>query len=101
MQTKYRNLILSVLVFTAVPAGLTWAQEAPAPAAATPFDKCLKAVNLRGASMGHTETKDAQGRPAFRFTLRTSGMDYVAICDAQSGMIHDVSPKPSGGPSPL
>jgi len=75
--------------------GVTQADPAPT----DPFDKCLKAVNSLGASMGHTDTTDDKGRPAFSFRLRTSGLDYTAVCDAQSGLISDVSPRIAGDQS--
>lgn len=66
--------------------------QSPPPAAGSPA-ACLKAVNVLGASMGHTETTSADGRLTYKFRLRTNGLDYDASCDAATGVVGDVTPR--------
>lgn len=63
--------------------------KAPTPSA----DVCLKAINALGASMGRTETTAADGRLMYKYHVRTSGLDYDAICDAKTGVVGDVKPR--------
>jgi hypothetical protein len=62
-------------------------QEVPDAAA------CTKTVNAMGASMGHQAETSADGRPVYRFVLRTNGFDYDVVCDAKTGVVSDVSPR--------
>ena len=101
MTFNQRNLVLAAVLWAGGPIAAVNAQEVQAPTAGTPLATCLKAVNLLGASMGHAEIKDSQGRDAYRFTLRTSGMDYTATCDAKSGIVSDISPRQPGDAAPL
>jgi hypothetical protein len=43
--------------------------------------------------MGHSTETSPDGRPMYRFHLRTNGLDYEALCDAQSGLVSDVVPR--------
>lgn len=56
-------------------------------------DACTKTVGAMGAVMSHTSEVAPDGRPVFRFLLRTNGLDYDAICDASSGVVKDVTPR--------
>ena len=58
-----------------------------------PPDRCTKTVGALGAVMGHSTETSPEGRPMYRFQLRTNGRDYEAICDAQSGVVSDVVPR--------
>jgi hypothetical protein len=62
-------------------------QETPA------VDACAKTVGAMGAAMGHTPEVAPDGRPIFRFLLRTNGLDYDVICDAATGVVGDVTPR--------
>ena len=85
---KSRTFLMAAVLTSQ--AGLSSAAEAPATAAK--LDACLKAVSVLGASMGYTEVKSTDGRSVLKFRLRTSGLDYVAECDPETGSIGDVSP---------
>jgi hypothetical protein len=81
------------LAAAAIPAATTVAGAVDqAPTEPPNLATCTKAVNVLGATMSHSEFKDADGRTKYRFTLRTSGLDYDAICDAATGVIGDVTP---------
>ena len=56
-------------------------------------DTCIKSVNALGASMSHTAETAPDGRPMFRFVLRTNGLDYEVVCDAKTGLLGDVVPR--------
>lgn len=101
MNFKPRNLVLATLLWTGAPITATTAQDVQAPAAGTTLETCLKAVNLLGASMGYSEVTDGQGHPLYRFRLRTSGMDYMATCDAKSGIVGDISARRPDDTAPL
>ncbi len=62
-------------------------QQTPSP------DHCTKTVGALGAVMGHSTETSPDGRPMYRFHLRTNGLDYEALCDAQSGLVSDVVPR--------
>jgi hypothetical protein len=64
-------------------------QDVPTP------DACIKSVNAMGASMSHTAETAADGRPMYRFVLRTNGLDYEVVCDAKTGLLGDVAPRAS------
>ncbi|MEQ1576516.1 MAG: hypothetical protein ABL894_02580 [Hyphomicrobium sp.] len=96
-----KKMSTMAMAFWACGTLLTTATLAEATAPANPLETCRKAVNLLGASMGHADVKDAHGRPAYRFLLRTSGMDYEATCDAQTGIVGDISPRRTGETAPL
>jgi malonyl CoA-acyl carrier protein transacylase len=68
-------------------AAQTVSQEAPS------ADACTKTVNAMGAAMGHRAETAPDGRPMYRFTLRTNGLDYDVMCDAKSGVVSDVTPR--------
>ncbi len=67
----------------------------PAPVAQeTPSaEACIESVNAMGASMSHTAETAPDGRPMFRFVLRTNGLDYEVVCDAKTGLLGDVVPR--------
>lgn len=54
---------------------------------------CTKTVNAMGAAMGHKTDISPDGRPIYRFVLRTNGLDYDVVCDAKTGLVSDVSPR--------
>ena len=56
-----------------------------------PLDRCLKSVNIIGASIGHTEQVGTNGEPMLHFVVRSNGSEYDVKCEAKSGMIKDVS----------
>ena len=56
-------------------------------------DACTKNVNALGASMGHKADTAPDGRPIYRFVLRIAGLDYDVVCDAETGVVSDVSPR--------
>jgi uncharacterized protein (DUF849 family) len=55
------------------------------------LDRCLKSVNLIGASLKHVEATGSDGKPVLQFLVRSSGSDYDVTCDATTGMVRDVS----------
>jgi hypothetical protein len=77
----------AALVSPAAFAAETVSQEMPDPAA------CTKTINALGASMGHKPDVAHDGRPVYRFVLRTNGLDYDAVCDAKTGVVSDVTPR--------
>lgn len=83
---------LSILPFCFLATGAMANPASEAPAARSP-DACLKAINVLGAAMGHTESTAADGRLMYKFRLRTSGLDYEATCDAATGVVGDVKPR--------
>ena len=78
----------AVLAFT-VPAGAAEQVSQQIPA----VDACNKTVSAMGAPMGHTSDVTPDGRPVYRFVLRTNGLDYDVVCDATSGVVNDVTPR--------
>lgn len=90
--TIHRSLALAAFALSVAAVAPVMAESKEAPGTPSP-DACLKAVNLLGASMGHTEGKDPDGRPQYKFRLRTSGLDYEATCDAETGVVGDVKPR--------
>jgi hypothetical protein len=56
-------------------------------------DACTKTVAALGAAMSHTSEVAPDGRPVFRFVLRTNGLDYEAVCEAETGVVRDVTPR--------
>ncbi len=63
-------------------------------------DACGKTVNAMGASMGYSESKGPNGEPAFRYVVRTNGIDYDVLCEASTGVVTDVAPRVSATASP-
>lgn len=63
------------------------AQETPS------ADACLQSVDAMGASLSHTAEIAPDGRPVYRFVLRTNGLDYEVACDAKTGLLGDVEPR--------
>lgn len=83
---------LSITALTlafALPAGAadTVSQETPG------ADACTKTVEAMGAAMGHKADVAPDGRPIYRYLLRTNGLDYDVVCDATSGVVSDVTPR--------
>lgn len=60
-------------------------------------DRCLKSVNVIGASMGHQQKAGADGQAMLHFTVRSNGQHYTVKCDGATGMVKDVSAAVSGG----
>ncbi|HYD15885.1 MAG TPA: hypothetical protein VEA77_05745 [Hyphomicrobium sp.] len=56
-------------------------------------EACTKTVGALGAAMSHTSEVGPDGRPVFRFVLRTNGLDYEAVCEAETGVVRDVTPR--------
>jgi hypothetical protein len=56
-------------------------------------DACTKTVGAMGAAMSHKTDVAPDGRPIYRFLLRTNGLDYTVVCDAASGVVGDVTPR--------
>lgn len=89
----HRTIGLFAVSLSALAAAATAVRaETAAPATLASPDACLKTVNALGASMGHTQSKDSEGRVIFKFRLRTAGLDYDATCDAASGIVGEVTP---------
>jgi hypothetical protein len=78
---------LALVLSLPAAAAETVSQETPA------VDACAKTVGAMGASMGHTSEVASDGRPIYRFLLRTNGLDYDVICDAATGVVGDVMPR--------
>lgn len=90
MTSRFDIAALAALALAAsLPAGATEnvSQQMP------PVDACTKTVNAMGAAMGHTSEAAQDGRPIYRFLLRTNGLDYDVVCDAASGVVSDVTPR--------
>ncbi len=64
-----------------------------APEAKASAEACGKTVNAMGASMGYSESKGPKGEPAFRYVVRTNGVDYDVLCEASTGVVTDVAPR--------
>lgn len=60
-------------------------QNSPSP------DACNRTIQAMGASMGFKELPGE--KPALLFTVRVNGLDYTALCDAETGTVKDVSRK--------
>lgn len=60
------------------------------------IDRCLKSVNVIGASMGHEQKAGADGRSMLYFSVRSNGQLYTVTCDGATGMVKDVSAVVSG-----
>lgn len=54
-------------------------------------DKCSHSVGVIGASMGPAEQKSIGGKPMLMFVVRSNGTDYNVTCDAETGLVKDVS----------
>jgi hypothetical protein len=81
-------------VATALFAGFAFSAFAAEPVSQqTPPDHCTKTVGTLGAVMGHSTETAPDGRPIYRFHVRTNGLDYEALCDAKSGLVSDVVPR--------
>lgn len=55
------------------------------------IDRCLKSVNVIGASMGHVERKGPDGKSMLHFVVRSNGAEYDVKCETETGMVRDVS----------
>jgi hypothetical protein len=82
-------------VATALFAGFAFSAFAAEPVSqqTPPPDHCTKTVGTLGAVMGHSTETAPDGRPIYRFQVRTNGLDYEALCDAKSGLVSDVVPR--------
>jgi hypothetical protein len=56
-------------------------------------EACTKTVNALGGLMEQKSDVSPDGRPVYRFVLRTNGLDYNVVCDAATGVVGDVSPR--------
>jgi len=56
---------------------------------------CTKTVSAMGANMGHEADVSSDGRPIYRYVLRTNGLDYEVVCDPATGVVGDVTPRTS------
>lgn len=56
-------------------------------------EACTRTINAMGASMGNKADTAPDGRPIYRFVVRTNGLDYDAVCDAATGVVSDVTPR--------
>jgi hypothetical protein len=86
--TRVTSQVLALgLVAAAAPALAfeTVTQQVP------PAEACIKTIKTMGGSMGHEAATSQDGRPIYRFILRTAGVDYDAICDAETGVVKDVT----------
>ncbi len=90
MIARTAGLLVAVTLSSGVGQALAAADK---PVSGINLDACQKAMSVLGASMGHTEVKAKDGRPLFRFWLRTTGLDYTADCDAATGSVVDVAPR--------
>jgi hypothetical protein len=87
-----RRSLFAAAAFALVPAlqahaAATVAQDVP------PVDACVKTVDALGSSMSHKADTGPDGKPIYRFVLRTSGLDYDVVCDAATGVVGDVTPR--------
>ncbi|MGE0023434.1 MAG: hypothetical protein AB7S70_07380 [Hyphomicrobium sp.] len=91
MTPKLANLLSIAALSCSLPAAAaeTVSRETPPP------DACAKAVGALGAPMSHKTETAPDGRPIYRFVLRTNGLDYEAVCDAATGVVGDVTPRQS------
>jgi hypothetical protein len=80
------GLLAAALILPAS-AAQTVSQDVP------PADACTKTVNAMGGSMGHKADTGPDGKPIYRFVLRQNGFDYDLVCDAQTGVVGDVTPR--------
>jgi len=58
-------------------------------------EACAKTVGALGALMSHKAETAPDGRPVYRYVLRANGLDYDAVCDAETGVVGDVTLRPS------
>jgi len=85
-------LVAGICAATALPVLAAMAAE-DAAQQIPPATACTKTINAMGASMGSTADIAPDGRPIYRFVVRTSGLDYDAVCDAATGVVSDVTPR--------
>jgi hypothetical protein len=85
---KFASFAALALAFS-LPAGAAETVSQDLPSA----DACTKTVNAMGAPMGHKPEAAPDGRPIYRFLLRTNGLDYDVVCDAATGVVGDVTPR--------
>ncbi len=79
-----------VLATISLPIGAAMA----APSASQREDRlaaCAKSVDALGAPIGHSEVEERDGRPVYRFLVRSNGLDYRVTCDPATGVVSDVS----------
>jgi|CXWL01.1.fsa_nt_gi hypothetical protein len=62
-------------------------------------DACAKTIHAMGAELGRAEEKGAEGALAYRFVVRTNGVDYDVICDAATGVVRDVALRGAQAPN--
>jgi len=80
-------LLAAVTASAPAAAADTVARHVPSPAA------CTKTINGMGTSMGKKADTTPDGRPIYRFVVRTNGLSYDAVCDATTGVVRDVAPR--------
>jgi hypothetical protein len=61
------------------------------PAATPKLDRCLESINVIGASVGHVEKQGPSGKPMLHFLVRSNGAEYDVVCEADTGLLKDVS----------
>lgn len=59
-----------------------------------PVKACMDTIKSMGSSMGYSSSTGTDGAVIYAFILRAAGVDYDAICDAATGIVKDVSPRP-------
>lgn len=77
-----------------IAAAFALAAVTPALAAETEaerLDRCLKSVNLIGASIGHKVTTGSDGKAMLDFIVRSNGAEYNVQCDGETGVVRDVT----------
>jgi hypothetical protein len=55
------------------------------------LDRCLKSINVIGASMGHVEKTGTDGKSMLHFVVRSNGAEYQVLCETETGIVKDVS----------
>jgi hypothetical protein len=84
-------MLKSLHVLTAIAVAMPSPARAAEPAETAALDKCLKSVNIIGASIGHKEKAGPDGKTMLHFVVRSNGADYDVKCEAETGMVKDVS----------
>lgn len=64
---------------------------ASAEAGSERLDRCLKSVNLIGASVGHKVSTGTDGKAMLDFIVRSNGAEYAVKCDGDTGVVKDVT----------
>lgn len=90
MRSSFIATLASALIGLTGAAGAAVSAEQPA-VAPEKVDRCLKSVNVIGASMGHVEKTGPDGKSMLHFIVRSNGAEYDVKCETETGLVKDVT----------